>query len=344
MITRSKAPLRLGLAGGGTDVSPFCDIYGGYILNATITMYAHCTIEDIDGPETFFVATDFGTSDCIKTDSISADEGLRLHRGVHRRIAQRYLDNKVHSIRVTTYCDAPPGSGLGSSSTLVVAIIQAYVDHFNLPLGEYDIAHLAFEIERIDLQLDGGRQDQYAATFGGFNFMEFYKDDRVIVNPLRIRQEVAAELEASLVLFYTGVSRDSDAIIRDQIKSVSALSTNLEAMMSLKEHALAMKEMLLRGNIKAFADIFHASWLHKKQTSTKVSNPTIDSLYEKALNAGAIAGKVSGAGGGGFMMFIVEPIHKLNVIRALNTEKGHIMHCQFSKEGAHAWRADAMRT
>lgn len=344
MITRSKAPLRLGLAGGGTDVSPFCDLYGGAVLNATINLYAYCTIEDLKDNSLVFEATDFQKKDELSTVDVIDDLGLRLHRGVYNRLVKDFLSNVRPAIRVSTYCDAPPGSGLGSSSTLVVSMIHAYVEHFNLPLGEYDIAHLAYEIERVDLKLDGGRQDQYAACFGGFNFMEFYKDDRVIVNPLRIRTDILSELEASLVLFYTGVSRDSDAIIRDQIESAKKSDINLEAMKGIKDQAFVMKELILKGNIRGFAEHLHESWLLKKKTSTKVSNAEIDRIYDHVMQNGAIAGKVSGAGGGGFMMFIVEPTRKLNVIRILEQEAGRVIACQFSSTGAVAWHASRMVT
>jgi D-glycero-alpha-D-manno-heptose-7-phosphate kinase len=298
MITRSKAPLRLGLAGGGTDVSPFCDLYGGAVLNATINLYAYCTIEDLANSEVIFNALDFEKEEVFSINDTISDEGLRLHKGVYNRVVKDFLKGERPPVSVSTFCDAPPGSGLGSSSTLVVAMLHAYVEHFNLPLGEYDIAHLAYDIERVDLKLDGGKQDQYTAAFGGVNFMEFYKDDRVIVNPLRIRPQTLAELESSLVLFYTGVSRDSDKIIQDQIKSTSDNEDKLKAMKDIKDQAFIMKEYLLKGNIKGVSDCLNYSWECKKKTSTKVSNPDLERIYENVMKIGAFSGKVSGAGGG----------------------------------------------
>ena len=211
MIIRSKAPLRLGLAGGGTDVSPFADLYGGSILNATINLYAHATIIPNDNNTIELIALDQDKRQSHDSSlNLELDGQLDLLKGVYNRIAKDYLDKPL-SFTLQTHVDAPPGSGLGSSSTLVVAIIGAFAHWLKLPLGEYDVAHLAYEIERIELGLAGGRQDQYAATFGGFNFMEFYKDDKVIVNPLRVKTKYVNELQHNMVLFYTGTSRRESA-------------------------------------------------------------------------------------------------------------------------------------
>ena len=199
MIYRSKAPLRIGLAGGGTDVSPYSDQFGGAILNATVSLFAYANIEPIAENKIIVEALDrkekqvFGYSSTLPIDGT-----LDLLKGVYNRIYKDYELPKK-SFRLSTFVDAPAGSGLGTSSTLVVAIIGAFAEMLKLPLGDYDIAHYAYQIEREDLQLSGGKQDQYAAMFGGVNFMEFYEGDKVIVNPLRIKSEYLHELENNLV-------------------------------------------------------------------------------------------------------------------------------------------------
>jgi D-glycero-alpha-D-manno-heptose-7-phosphate kinase len=341
VLFRARAPLRLGLAGGGTDLSPYCDEHGGAILNATIGLYAYATLEPLDGDSVIFATRDSRQIvECPADAGRLTDSALGLHAAVYRRVVNDFLDGKPYPCRLTTYCDAPPGSGLGSSSTLVVAMLQVFAEALGLPMGEYDLAHLAFQVERRDVGLQGGRQDQYAATFGGFNFMEFYANDRVIVNPLRIKSWVLSELEASLVLFFTGVSRSSAAIIAEQTRNIANPSStrSMEAMHQLKSDAYEMKEAVLKGNVRDFAAVLNKSWLAKKQTAENISNTQIEQVMESAARAGAIAGKVSGAGGGGFITFMVDPLRRSDLVACLSDAPGMIVPCSFTERGAEAWR------
>jgi D-glycero-alpha-D-manno-heptose-7-phosphate kinase len=207
-----------------------------------------------------------------------------------------------------------------------------------LPLGEYDLAHLAFEIERKDIGLRGGAQDQYAATFGGVNFMEFHENNHVIVNPLRVKQWILSELEVSSVLYYTGVSRSSDRIIAQQIQSYkSGGGKSVEAVHQLKRDAVAMKEALLRGNIRRFGEILGRSWETKRNLADQISNLEIENIMAVAREAGAWAGKVSGAGGGGYIVFIVDPVNRVRLINTLNELDGDVVSFRFEPNGASAW-------
>ena len=340
MIIRSKAPLRLGLAGGGTDVEPYCSEFGGLVLNTTIDMYAYCSIEVTEDKTIVFEAPD--RNEVFKSEStaiLAIDGYLDLHKGVYNCVVKDFNDNQPLSLKMTTYSDAPAGSGLGSSSTMVVAILKAYVEWLNLPLGEYDIARLAYDIERKQLGLSGGKQDQYAATFGGFNFMEFYNQDRVIVNPLRIKNWIIDELESSMVLYFTGASRESANIINEQVLNAKQKNEkSLKAAHQIKEDALIMKEAVLKGDIMLFAEALGKSWEAKKKMAHSISNELIDDVYEKAIQAGAYAGKVSGAGGGGFMMFVVNPTKRLDVIKTLNEQNGTVKSFHFVTEGTKGWK------
>jgi D-glycero-alpha-D-manno-heptose-7-phosphate kinase len=342
MIVRARAPLRLGFAGGGTDVAPYCDVHGGHVMNAAIDKYATVTIDRSPSGDLELIALDRDASLRVAPDALPAFEQvapqLQLLAGVHARITRDFLGGKPHALRIRTYSDAPPGSGLGSSSTLVVALVAGLAEYFQLALGEYEIAQLAWDIERNDLKLSGGKQDQYAAAFGGFNFMEFHRD-RTIVNPLRIKDWVRAELEASLLLYFTGVSRESARIIDEQSRNVTAgATTSVDAMHRLKQEATQMKETLLRGDLPGFAASLQSGWEAKKRMAASISNPAIDAVEAVAVANGAIATKISGAGGGGFMMFMCDPADRVRLSRALLAHGGSLLDFHFNKDGAVAWR------
>jgi D-glycero-alpha-D-manno-heptose-7-phosphate kinase len=340
MLIRARAPLRLGLAGGGSDVSPYCDVYGGCVLNATIDRYAYANIRTLSENKVRFIASDQIISrEYNLSPEFSLNDELILHKAVYNEIISRYNNGVPLSIELSTFCDAPMGSGLGSSSTLVVAIIKSFVELLNLPLDDYTIAKLAYQVERIKCGMRGGRQDQYSAAFGGFNYIEFFADERVVVNSLRVKNWILCELEASLLLFYTGVSRESARIISDQRNNM--LSTAADAMdpfHGIKREANQMKECVLKGDIDGVIDSMLVGWENKKKSAATVSNETIEEIYSAAITAGAKAGKVSGAGGGGFMMFIVPPERRMEVVRCLSKYSGQISNAHFTKNGAQAWR------
>jgi D-glycero-alpha-D-manno-heptose-7-phosphate kinase len=343
MTVRSRAPLRLGLAGGGTDVSPYCDRYGGMVLNATIDRYAHCTITPRDDGEILFEAPDLGVIERFTSaERVAPDGRCKLQKAVYNRIINDFNGGRPLSFTMTTNLDAPPGSGLGSSSTMVVATVAAFSEWLNLPLGEYDIAQLAYSIERVDVGLAGGKQDQYAAAFGGVNLIEFYANDRVIVNPLRIKDWILQELESSLVLYYTGVSRESAHIIDEQIRNTqNNAKDSVDAMHQMKAEAGRMKEAVLFGQIQHFAQILDSSWQAKKRMAAGISNAQIEKVDEAARHAGAVAGKVSGAGGGGYMMFVVPPRQRRRLMDRLGSlGNGEVMDFHFVKEGVTAWRTN----
>jgi D-glycero-alpha-D-manno-heptose-7-phosphate kinase len=332
--------LRLGLAGGGTDVSPYCDDHGGAVLNVTIDRFAFATVRSRDDGQVGFTAADLGESETLAAGArLDTAEGLRLHRAAYNRIVAEYNDGKPLSIDLITHVDSPRGSGLGSSSALVVAIVKALSEYVHAPLGDYEAAHLAFEIERRDVGLNGGRQDQYAAMFGGFNFIEFRERDQVLVNPLRLKAAVAHELEASLLLYFTGASRESARIIDQQSAALADGGAALEAMHRLKAQAWAMKEALLLGQFDQVSALLNESWAAKRATWDGVSNSHLESIIDTGLNHGATAAKVSGAGGGGFVMFLCDPTRRIPLTRALVAQGGgDPMFCQFTREGATAWR------
>lgn len=339
MIYRSKAPLRIGLAGGGTDVSPYCDWYGGAIVNATVSLFAHASLEPLTEPKIILSAQDRNESAAFDLlDEMPINGQLDLLKGVCNCIQKEYGPFQS-GFRLTTFVEAPAGSGLGTSSTLVVAVLGAFAEMLQLPLGEYDIARYAFQIERIYLQWIGGRQDQYAATFGGVNFMEFYADDKVIVNPLRLRKEALLELENNLLLYYTATNRQSDQIIREQSCNVIKQVTEpVEAMHRLKQQAQMMKEALLKEQFAALGEILDWGYCQKRKMANGITNPLLEEMYAAAKNAGASGGKISGAGGGGFMLFYCPGTTKYRVIESLRKFGGYHRPYQFVEQGLMTWR------
>lgn len=338
MIHRSKAPLRIGLAGGGTDVSPYCDLFGGAILNATVSLYAYANIQPINENAIILTAIDRREEQRFEwNNQLPIDGKLDLLKGVYNHLQEVY-SLPLTGFHLSTFVDAPAGSGLGTSSTLVVAIIGAFAEMLRLPLGEYDIAQMAYEIERKKLKMAGGRQDQYAATFGGVNFMEFIADDQVIVNPLRIKQQYLFELENNLLLYYTATSRESAKIIEKQKQNVeNKEEKSIEAMHQLKQQAIMMKEALLKGRIHEIGEILDFGFQQKRKMAEGISNSLMEEIYITAKRSGATGGKISGAGGGGFMIFYCPENTKYAVSEALQRFGGVCRNYQFVDHGVTSW-------
>lgn len=337
MTWKSKAPLRIGLAGGGTDVSPYSDLFGGAVLNAAISLYAYAGIESLETDAIIISDTDRQeTQQFDWAAALPLNGRLDLPKAVYNRM-QRDYGFPATGFRLSVAVDAPMGSGLGSSSTLVVAIVGAFTAMLELPLGSYELAKYAYDIERNDLGLPGGKQDQYAASFGGINFMEF-TGDVVTVNPLAIKSEYIEELQHNLLLYFTGIPRDSNAILREQVNNVySNNTTSIAAMHHLKEQALLMKTALLEGRLDSIGELLDFGFLQKKQMAGNISTPHIESIYAAAKQAGASGGKISGAGGGGFMIFYCPGDSRQAVADALSAFGGSVKPYAFTGQGLTTW-------
>ncbi len=342
---RARAPLRLGFGGGGTDVSPYSDTHGGVVLNAAIDLFAHVTVEPRADGQVRLVAAD---RDLDWTGPaalpLNADPELRLLEGVYVRCLREFAGGEAIALTLTSYADCPPGSGLGSSSALVVAMVEAMRRYLGADLSPDAVARLAFSIEREDLGLAGGRQDQWAAAFGGLNLMRFETDGRVTVEPVPAPPERLRELEASLVLYFTGVSRESAAIIEAQSANMrSGARKSLDGLNALKAGAFDMREALLAGDLIRFGALLDAGWSSKKLTADNISSGAIDAVYEAAKAFGVLGGKVSGAGGGGFMMFLVDPTKREGLKRLLTGFGGTAQGCRLEAGGAESWIAGGVQ-
>jgi D-glycero-alpha-D-manno-heptose-7-phosphate kinase len=330
-VIHAKAPLRVSFAGGGTDVPPFPEREGGLVLSATINRYAYGALAPRQDNQIGLESVDFGLSLNYPADAeIEFDGRLDLAKAAIRKMGRGGYDLFLHS-------NAPPGSGLGSSSAVMVALIGLLKDFHGQPLTDYEIAELAFELERKDLGIQGGFQDQYASTFGGFNLIEF-EGDRVIVNPLRISADVVHELEHNMLLCYTGRTRSSDQIIEHQTENWTGGDEGaLAGLRASKDLALAMKNALLQRRLTEFGELLGAAWEQKKQLSSKISNDFIDTAYETAIREGALGGKVTGAGGGGYMLFYCPFQRRHRVANALLELGGEVTEFAFTSNGLTTW-------
>lgn len=337
MLIRAKAPLRISFAGGGTDVPPFPAQEGGLVLNATINRYAYGTVRPRSDDNIQIDSHDYGLSTQFAASEWPVFDGkLDLAKAAIRRLAggeSRGFDLLLHS-------NAPPGSGLGSSSAMMVTLIGALAEFRSLPLTDYELAELAHSIEREELGIKGGRQDQYAATFGGFNFIEL-SGDRVVVNPLRVAPDAMLELEHNLLLCYTGTTRKSDHIIEDQTARFEERDADAVAgLRAQKELAVEMKNALLQRRLRDFGELLHTAWEAKKRMSTRISNARIDELYEEARKTGAIGGKVTGAGGGGYVLLYCRYDRKHAVAERMIELGATVDEFAFEASGLRTWRVD----
>lgn len=332
---RTRAPLRISFAGGGTDVPPFPAQEGGCVLSATIDRFAYGSLDPRADRTVTIESVDFKTN-----AEMSLDEEIRCdgHLDLIKAAVRRFGWDSTDGYDLVLRSNAPPGSGLGASSTMMVALTGLLARHYSLDLSDYGTAQLAYAIEREDLGIAGGTQDHYAAAFGGFNFIEFA--DQVIVNPLRIRDEITYELELSLMLCFTGITRDSAWVIEDQTRRArSHTKDTIEGLRAQKELALAMKAALLTGALHDFGALLGEAWAQKKRLSPLITNPRIDELYDLALRKGALGGKLTGAGGGGYILLFCDFTKKHRVIEALELAGADVTEFAFSHKGMMTWTA-----
>jgi D-glycero-alpha-D-manno-heptose-7-phosphate kinase len=340
MLIRAKAPLRVSFAGGGTDVAPFPEREGGLVLNATINRFAYGTLRPRRDDKIGVESVDFGLQTKFNSDDpLHFDGNLDLIKAAIKRLGGRETEG-AGGFDLFLHSNAPPGSGLGGSSTLMVALIGLLKEFRGLPLTDYEIADMAFQVERVDLGLKGGLQDQYAATFGGFNFLEL-TGDRVIVNPLRVHDDVIMELEHNLLLAFTGRTRQGDHIIEDQTSRFEQSDEDAtEGLRVQKRLAVEMKDALLQRKTHEFGALLDEAWQAKKRMSSRISSEHIDELYEAAMKVGALGGKVTGAGGGGFMLFYCRYDRKHRVADRLTELGAEVAEFAFEPSGLRTWRAD----
>lgn len=332
----AKAPLRIGLSGGGTDLEPYCSRYGGLVLNATIDQYAYCKVETFD--RWTFKSIDLDIEEEFEDLPQYYIKENPLKLLINSCIYLATLTSPHTPVKITTYCETPPGSGLGSSSAVVIALIAALSEFFNYPMGEYDLANSAFEIERDVCNLPGGKQDHFAAAFGGFNYIEFLKTGQTIVNPLRLNHKIQNMIEMNTVLYYVGKPREDARVIEENMNNLKNNSKSISATHDIKMSCQEFKFKLLTGDVEGIARLMNRYWKLKLKTSDKIGSDNLIEVYDYALSNGATAAKISGAGGGGHMVLFTKFENRHKLITALNNrDSGRVVPFKFVKDGVRIW-------
>lgn len=337
MIFRAKAPLRISFCGGGTDVSPYPEEKGGCVLSSTIDQYVWASVSPRAGDEIVISSLDLGLQRTYSKGALPYDGELDLAKGVLNHFGELRGD-LPSGVEVFIHSDAPPGSGLGSSSTMVATLVGGISDWLGIPLTHYEIAETTYKIERLDVRLSGGRQDQYAAAFGGFNFIEFFADHS-IVNPLRIPRDTINELEYHLLLVFTGGTRTSARIVDTQMERYRQGEMDaVTGLDELKRLTAEMKNCLLRDRLDDFGRLLHEAWQWKKGLAAAITNDSIDRLYGTARDMGAMGGKILGAGGGGHLLIYCPIEKKHQIASAMERLGGRVVSFAFEERGLQTWR------
>lgn len=332
MLIRAKAPFRISFGGGGTDVPPFCWEYGGAVVSTTIDKYAYATLRPIKLRKINLHSIDYNLEKTFKLGELEYNGELDLIKAaINEFNVKRGFDLLIHG-------EMPPGSGMGASSSIAVALIGCLKEFTDRRMSKREIAELAYNIEREELKEKGGYQDQYAAAFGGFNYIEFLRN-KVDVTPLHLSQKIMNELLYRLSLFYTGETRLSSVIHEDMAKHYKEGKRDyLEGMNNLKRIANEIRRSLLRGGLERFGELLHEGWMEKRRLSGKITSPEIDRLYEIARGKGAVGGKILGAGGGGHLLVFCEPDKKFEVEEELIKYGVKTVPFGFAPEGLQTWR------
>lgn len=336
---RARAPMCLNLGGRGSDLPSYADQFGGCCLGLAVSLYAYANLEWRSDRKVGFTSP-ASRWECPLGASMDWSGSLGLHKAVYQRILQEFTRGDPLALTLTTWSDTHADSGLAGASALVVAMIEVFNGALKLGLGQHDIAKLAYEIERIEVGDDGGQHDHYAVAFGGCNFMEFYQD-RIAINPLRLHHEIRRELESGLILFETKPSRDVPAIIAQQCELIAAGDhATLQALHQLKQEAGLIKEALLRADMQHFGTLLADSWSARLEAAEGVSNAYLDRIIKLGLDTGARAAQVTGTGGGGFLLFLADPLQYTSVVQALAKEpNGRIVPCRLTDQGVESWCA-----
>ncbi len=334
MIIRSKAPFRISFGGGGTDMPPYCTEHGGCVISTTIDRHVYVSVEPRDDEKVRVFSINYNKEIFFDVGDKDYTGDFELFKGVINVL------NINDGFNITVYSDLPAGSGMGGSSSLCVALIGAFNELYNFKLNKHEIASKACDIERVELKQKGGYQDQFAAAYGGFNFIEF--SNGIKVSPIKTSEEMINELQYRLILCYVGGSHFSSNIQDEVLKGYKFEKKSfMEAMQDLKDVAYSMRKIIESKDISQlnkFGEFLHKGWLAKKSLSSKISNKNIENFYLTSRKYGVLGGKLLGAGGGGHLLLFSNPEKKYNVIKELEKIGGKIVNFHFNPKGLEVWK------
>ena len=340
--------MRISFGGGGSEIDPFMHIFGGRVMNSTISIYAHTLL--VENSENIIQIESSDTGEVFRTNieeyvdiSLSkVPKNCVLVLAALQYFAKELTCIPAQGIKISTHSDAPVGSGLGASSTMTVSVVHTLLEYFKLPSDPYSLASAAHKVEREYLGLAGGLQDHFCAAFGGFNFMEFGPSDHLLINPLRIKRETLFELESSLLLIYTGTSRDSANIIQNQIISMDENQTSTSDLLKqITNNAFDFKSAILKWDLNYFASLLNEGWQLKKLMSKSITNSEIDELTKLCLNSGALGSKLCGAGGGGYLLVVIKPENRRSLLSSMTDTARDIKSITFVEHGSEVWHSTA---
>jgi D-glycero-alpha-D-manno-heptose-7-phosphate kinase len=325
-----RSPVRISFAGGGTDLPAYYEQFGGAVLSTAINKYFYTILAKRTDGRVQVISSDLRVFETWQNIA-----GMDL-QGSGLAIPLAVLKDLKCEISVNLFLasEIPPGTGLGSSASVCVNILKTLSSYLRIPLSKHDLAERAFHIARDGLGHYIGKQDEYAAAFGGLNFIMFHRDGTTEVQPLNLDAEVVQQLESNLLLAFTGSAHHSWTILKEQENSTRTQGSAVEALKDVRSLAERMRRTLEQGDLHSFGTLMDEAWQSKKRVSNKISNPRIDYLYGLARSSGALGGKITGAGGGGFLLLYCEPEHRETVRSALAAEGVQEMPFSFDWQGA----------
>lgn len=342
---KSRAPMRVSFAGGGSDIPAFYHKFGGAVVNAAINVYAYTEINLNAENKVVFDAKDLGQVDKFDLDDIAPDseatsKTLLLHGSVYRWMMQKYNNGEPLPLSVSSFCEAPIGSGLGGSSALCVSLVKAFVEFFKAPVDDYELFEIAYHIERVICSINGGKQDQVASAFGGFNYTRFERDESVVVTRLRLRNWIINELESCSLLYFSGLHRDSSPRIKEQIKKLNGSESDREndLLCFMRDQSTEIKQHLIEGRFTKLYQAVNDGFEAKKKFDPTGVTTELRDILETARSFGAFASRVCGAGGGGYVLIFAPMVSRLKISETLTGKfGGYVTPFKFTSSGCHSW-------